>query len=73
MKNFLLKYKWRIAGTIVGGLAGFLYWFYIGCNSGTCPIQSSWHISSLYGGLMGYLLSNIRKKKVKTDANSEKI
>ncbi|MGQ8336086.1 DUF6132 family protein [Sunxiuqinia sp. A32] len=63
MKEFVLKYKWRFVGVLLGGFAGFLYWYYIGCESGTCPIQSNWHTSSLYGGLLGYLFSDIKKKK----------
>lgn len=66
MKEFILKHKWRIIGTALGAFAGFLYWHYIGCNSGTCPIQSNWHTSSLYGGLMGFLVSDLKKSKEKT-------
>lgn len=66
MKEFILKHKWRIVGTALGAFAGFLYWHYIGCNSGTCPIQSNWHTSSLYGGLMGFLVSDLKKTKKET-------
>ena len=62
IKAFLSKYKWQLAGTGLGFMAGFLYWYFIGCTSGTCPIQSNWHISTLYGGLMGFLVSDLRKK-----------
>jgi len=48
-----------IAGILVGALAGYSYWYYVGCYSGTCPITSNWHISSVYGGFMGGLLGNI--------------
>ncbi len=65
MRNFFLKHKWRLVGIVVGAFAGFLYWHYIGCNSGTCPIQSNWHTSSLYGGLMGFLVSDLKKTKEK--------
>lgn len=65
MKEFILKHKWRIVGTAIGAVGGFLYWYYIGCTSGTCPIQANWHISSLYGGLMGFLFSDMKKKKQK--------
>jgi hypothetical protein len=71
MKRLLLKHKWRIVGTAAGALAGFLYWYYIGCNSGTCPIQSNWHISSLYGGLMGFLVSDMKKKKTNTEETGQ--
>lgn len=67
MKQFILKHKWRIVGTLLGAFAGFLYWYYIGCTSGTCPIQSNWHTSSLYGGLMGFLISDMKKTTKKTE------
>ncbi len=49
-------YKWKLAGIAIGAMAGFAYWYFIGCTSGTCPIQSNWHTSTLYGGLIGYIL-----------------
>ena len=38
-----LKNKWlRLAfGISMGALAGTLYWNFIGCNGGTCPLVSS--------------------------------
>ncbi len=43
-------------GIIVGGVAGFLYWKFIGCTSGACPITSNKFISIAYGALLGSLL-----------------
>lgn len=43
-------------GIIIGGAAGFLYWNFIGCTSGTCPITSNKFISIAYGALLGGLL-----------------
>ncbi|MBS1519013.1 MAG: rhodanese-like domain-containing protein [Bacteroidetes bacterium] len=43
-------------GIVVGGVAGFLYWKFIGCASGTCPITSNKFISIAYGALLGSLL-----------------
>jgi phosphate/sulfate permease len=59
-----------IAGFGLGMIGGFLYWKYIGCASGTCPITSSWKIMPVYGGVVGGLLGNmvqevIRKYKTK--------
>ncbi len=56
-----------ITGLIIGLTAGFLYWYFIGCNTGTCAITGQWHTSSLYGAVMGGLLGNfsydLKKKK----------
>jgi phosphate/sulfate permease len=74
MTDFLKKYKWKIAGTIVGAIAGYAYYYYIGCNSGTCPIQSHWQTSTLYGALIGYVFVNSPNKKTsKEKQDSEKI
>lgn len=43
-------------GILIGGVAGFLYWYFIGCASGTCPITSNKFISITYGALLGSLL-----------------
>jgi hypothetical protein len=44
-------------GAAIGGLLGFLYYKFIGCASGTCPITSKPLNSVLYGAVMGLLLS----------------
>lgn len=48
----------QIAGAIIGGLLGYLYQKKIGCNSGTCPITSSRSGSTIYGAIIGLLLSS---------------
>ncbi|MFM7193748.1 MAG: DUF6132 family protein [Bacteroidota bacterium] len=45
--------------TLAGAIGGFFYWQQVGCLTGTCPITSSPVISSLYGGVMGFLLAGI--------------
>ncbi|NBP70521.1 MAG: hypothetical protein EBR30_21745 [Cytophagia bacterium] len=67
MKQLII---WAIAAT-VGATAGFVYWYYVGCNSGTCAITSSPINSSVYGGVMGILLVNVLDKQ-KVKATSEK-
>jgi len=62
----------KIAFALAGALGGFLYWKFIGCVSGTCPIQSVWYFSTLWGLAMGYLvgdllLSLISKKQLKNE------
>ena len=63
MTAFIKKHILKIAGIIVGGIAGFAYYHFVGCASGTCPITSSPYISTIYGALMGYLLFDMIKKK----------
>ena len=45
-------------GLVIGAAGGYLYWYYVGCVSGSCAITSSPVNSSLYGGLMGGLMGN---------------
>jgi phage shock protein E len=44
-------------GILLGAGAGYAYYYFIGCSSGTCPITSKPLNSSLYGALMGGLLA----------------
>lgn len=46
-------------GIAIGALAGYGYYFYVGCASGTCAITSKPLNSTLYGAVMGGLLFNI--------------
>jgi hypothetical protein len=48
-----------IIGLVVGGIAGFAYYKFVGCASGTCPITSNPYVSTIYGALMGALGSNV--------------
>lgn len=55
-------------GVLIGLMAGYAYYFYVGCASGSCAITSKPVNSTLYGGLMGGLLFNmigdfLKKKK----------
>lgn len=64
MKTIFLKYMPTIIGTAVGAIGGFLYWMYIGCSTGSCPITSSPVISTIWGALIGALLiSSFRSNK----------
>jgi hypothetical protein len=55
------------SGVIVGAIAGYLYYHYIGCVSGTCSITSKPLNSTLYGSLMGGLLFNLFVKEKKKE------
>jgi hypothetical protein len=43
-------------GIALGALLGYLYYYYVGCASGTCAITSKPLNSTLYGALVGGLL-----------------
>jgi len=57
----------------LGALAGFLYWRFIGCTSGTCPIQSHWAGSTLLGALLGSIAGDLFSKKEKEKPASTKV
>jgi hypothetical protein len=59
MKKTFKKYGWYMLFALAGGVGGYLYWYYVGCKSGTCPITSKWYSTSLYGGLLGYLSGDL--------------
>ena len=46
-----------ILGAAVGGGLGFAYFKFVGCSSGACPLTSNPVISTLYGSVVGALLS----------------
>jgi hypothetical protein len=73
MKN-IKKYQTELFAAILGGFTGFLYWLYIGCSTGTCPITSHWYTSVIYGVFMGFLIGQMitdyKKKKSKKISDS---
>lgn len=78
MKAFLIKHWLKIAGITMGALGGYLYYYYVGCVSGTCPITSNPYRMMIYGAIIGYLLldmfsqKNNTKKVVEITDNNEK-
>lgn len=60
--TFIQKHQRNLTGIALGAVAGWLYWHFIGCSSGTCAITSKPLNSTLYGALMGYLVVGMLKK-----------
>ena len=56
-----------IIGISLGTIAGFLYWKFVGCNTGTCAITSNPINSTLYGSVMGGLVFSMFKKDKKEE------
>ena len=69
MKNiFQNKIAKLVSFILIGGIGGFAYYYFIGCQGGTCPITSNPYISTSYGMMVGLLLSiDGKKKKVKEE------
>jgi len=62
MRDFIKRRRFEITGGIFGG---YLYWNYVGCVSGTCPIQANWYTMVPYGLLFGVLTGGMFKPKKK--------
>jgi len=48
-----------------GALLGYAYYYFIGCNTGSCPITSNPYTTTVYGALIGAIWSFPTKKKSK--------
>jgi len=59
-KDFIRSwYFWKLLlGVTVGGLLGFLYYYFVGCKSGSCAITSNPYMSIIWGSLLGLFLFN---------------
>jgi len=56
----------------MGATGGFLYWNFVGCSTGTCPLKSVWYFSTLWGMALGYLLGDLLGNFIlKLKANNE--
>jgi len=60
VKNFFRSaYFWKpFLSIIAGGLIGFLYFYFVGCKSGSCAITSDPFGSVITGGLLGFLVTS---------------
>lgn len=65
MKKWLLNNKLTVIGAIVGAIGGYLYYYFVGCASGTCGITSSPVNSTLYFAILGGLIVNLIKPETK--------
>ena len=71
MKNWMQKNKLYFIGALLGAIAGFLYWKYVGCLTGTCAITSNPFRSTMYGAVMGSLLLSLFNKSSKKQIQND--
>ncbi len=69
MKNWIIKNKLLFVGAALGAIAGFLYWKYVGCLTGTCAITANPIRSTIYFALTGALIFSLFQKNGKTTHN----
>lgn len=63
---------WKEAVWVLGGgAAGFAYYYFIGCVSGTCPITSNPYISTGYGAVVGFLASGAISRPKKPEETGQ--
>jgi hypothetical protein len=72
-KEFLKKHLFVIIFSVAGAIGGFLYWKFVGCQSGTCRIKSVWYLSTLWGLAFGYLGGSIIKDLMTKFAGKQKV
>lgn len=58
----LTVWQKRGLAALIGGTAGYAYYYYVGCVSGTCAITSNPYISTLYGMAAAALLVDGKKQ-----------
>lgn len=63
IKDFWRKHWLRIVGVLVGGLIGYFYYHYVGCETGTCPITSNPYKMIVIGALLGFLFFDLFSSK----------
>jgi hypothetical protein len=55
---FKSSYFWKpFLGIIIGGIGGFLFFYFVGCKSGSCAITSNPVSSIIMGSFLGFSLT----------------
>ena len=72
MKTIFRTYRKSILASLIGAIAGYLYYVVVGCSSGGCIISSNPYVSTLYGAVMGLVAAGWpESKKVNTSTQND--
>lgn len=72
MKNINLKKTGKVVLPIaMGAVLGYAYYYFIGCNTGACPITSNPYTTTGYGALIGAIWALPTRKKPKTENEAD--
>ena len=63
MITLFKKYNLLVIGVALGAIAGYAYYYFVGCASGQCAITSNPVNSTVYGMVMGGLALDLFKRK----------
>ena len=69
MRKNIKKWLRAVLFTAGGALAGLVYYYFVGCASGACPLTSHPLVTMAYMGLVGWLLSGISGKEPSDKCN----
>jgi hypothetical protein len=66
------SFRKTLLSILIGGLIGFLYYYFVGCEAGSCSITSDPYGSIFMGSLLGFFIggdSNSKQTTGKTNNN----
>jgi TctA family transporter len=72
MKKWLINNKIILTGMVLGALAGYFYYRFIGCSAGTCLISSKPVNSTLYFAVMVAFFFSLFKKEKNENTNDKR-
>jgi hypothetical protein len=64
------RFLFPLTGIIIGIAGGYLYYYFIGCQNGSCAITSNPWLSMLWGAAVGYLIGDLFTGKRKNNPES---
>jgi hypothetical protein len=53
----ILEWLWKATPVVLGASGGYLFYRFVGCKTGSCPITGSPWLSTLYGAFLGFLFA----------------
>lgn len=69
MLNWIKNHKISFLVAFLGAAVGYAYWYFIGCESGSCAITSVWYRTAAYGAFMGWLVGDFANDKFNKQEN----
>lgn len=59
-KEYIRSSRWikPLVAILIGGIAGYIYYYFIGCDSGSCALTGSPVSSILTGSALGLFITN---------------